>query len=99
MSASLSIENLPGAEIVEQGLVDARAGKLTVFVCLLWIAMPTLHQAGLIPEEVMATPCPEPELALYRLLRNEGGDAFGRYNSLLRRLVSFERALRRRTGD
>jgi hypothetical protein len=38
---------------------------------------------------------PEPERALYRLLQKEGGNAYGRYNALLRRLVSFEQALRR----
>jgi hypothetical protein len=37
----------------------------------------------------------EPERALYRLLLNEGGNAYGRYNALLRRLVSFEQGLRR----
>ncbi|MFL5935999.1 MAG: hypothetical protein ACJ76U_04075 [Gaiellaceae bacterium] len=37
---------------------------------------------------------PSPEHRLYELLRTEYGDAaHGRYNALLRRLVSFERAL------
>jgi hypothetical protein len=36
---------------------------------------------------------PEPERQLYRLLRQEGADAYSRYNSLLRELVSFENAL------
>jgi hypothetical protein len=40
----------------------------------------------------------EPELQLYRLLRREGGDAYSRYNALLRELISFEQALDRRTS-
>lgn len=51
----------------------------------------------------MGIPVPEgtspfdPELRLYRLLcREEGRGAYSRYNSLLRRLVSFERALEQR---
>ena len=38
----------------------------------------------------------EPELTLYRLLQAEEGDAFSRYNALVRRLVSLERALEQR---
>ena len=33
------------------------------------------------------------ELALYRRLREAGGDAYSRYNALLREVVSFESAL------
>jgi hypothetical protein len=30
---------------------------------------------------------------LYRLLHQQGGDAYSRYNALLRELISFEHAL------
>ena len=41
----------------------------------------------------MPEPLPEPELALYRLLGQEhGADADGRYNALVRRLISYQRA-------
>lgn len=99
MSPTVSIEGLPGADLVAQGLADARSGKLTVFACLLWIAMPALKRAGVIPPDWTAAPCLEPELTMYRLLQREGGDAFGRYNGLLRRLVSFQRSLGRLTSD
>jgi hypothetical protein len=49
-------------------------------------------EAGLLPETGIAIPV-EPELELYRLLRREGGDAYSRYNALLRELISFEQAL------
>jgi hypothetical protein len=35
----------------------------------------------------------EPEIRLYRLLRGQGGDAYSKYNTLLRELASFESAL------
>jgi hypothetical protein len=39
-------------------------------------------------------PIPSPELRLYALLTESDGDAaHGRYDALVRRLVSFERAL------
>jgi hypothetical protein len=43
-----------------------------------------------------ARPAAEPELQLYALLGQETGDAYARYNALLRELVSFENALDRR---
>lgn len=38
----------------------------------------------------------EPERMLYQLLRDEGGDAYSRYNALLRELSSFLNGLDRR---
>jgi hypothetical protein len=49
----------------------------------------------LVREAAAATPA-DAELELYRMLRQTGGDAYSRYNALLRQLVSFERALDRR---
>ena len=95
MFYSASIADLPGADLIVQGMADARAGKLTIPVCLLCIALPALQRSGLFSPDAVADSCPDPELTLYRLLRNEGGDAFARYNSLLRRVVSFEQSLRR----
>ena len=90
--AVAQIEGLPGSELVTAGLADAAAGRVTVPACLVWIALPRLRRAGLLSEG-HAPAIKEPELTLYRLLRGESDAAFSRYNSLLRRLVSFERAL------
>ncbi|HET7172439.1 MAG TPA: hypothetical protein VFI18_12440 [Gaiellales bacterium] len=81
--------SLPGAEIVEPGLADLDRGAVTVNSLLVSIAATRLRKAGLpVPE-----PLPEPELRLYTLLAGEHGDAaHARMNSLVRRLVSFERA-------
>ena len=95
---SISIEGLPGAELVTTGLADAMAGRVTIPACLVWIALPRLRSAGLFSEG-HAPPIKEPELTLYRLLRSKGDAAFSQYNSLLRTLVSFERALDRRARN
>jgi hypothetical protein len=86
--------HLPGAELVLPGLRDAAAGRLTVGSCLVSMAQPTLEQSGLLHEFPQLVYVDEPERALYRLLQQEGANAYGRYNSLLRRLTSFERSLR-----
>lgn len=89
------LSGLPGEHDIRQGLVDWQAGRSTVASCLVAISSPRLKQAGLLPE-----PAPsgldEPERELYRSLRAEGGDAYSRYNALIRELISFGQALDRR---
>lgn len=91
----LLLDRLPGGDLVRQGLRDAAAGRVTVAACLISIARTNLESAGLLPAYSVITFVPEPEHALYRLLCDEGGEAFSRYNSLLRRLVSFEHSITR----
>jgi hypothetical protein len=86
------ISGLPGENLVRQGLADFQSGLCTVPACLVRIARPRLSRAGLMPENATGQSS-ESELQLYDLLRREGGDAYSRYNSLLRELVSFENAL------
>ncbi|MDD5200161.1 MAG: hypothetical protein PHC88_10210 [Terrimicrobiaceae bacterium] len=92
-----NFDNLPGAEWVGPGLADAAHGRNTPAACLIWLAAPRLQRAGLIDESFPA-PISEPERALYALLQTETGDAFSKYNALLRRLVSFEHALSDRSS-
>lgn len=87
---------LPGEEIVRQGLADTDAGRCTIPACLIAIGSPRLRRAGLLRRELPSLQT-DTELQLYRLLRQAGGDAYSRYNALLRELVSFEQALDRRT--
>lgn len=95
VKASDLIQGLPGEALVRQGLVDFASGRLSIAACLVGMATPRLGRAGLIPQ-VVSKAFPEPELQLYRLLRQQGGDAYSRYNALVRELVSFEQALDRR---
>lgn len=93
----VSIEGLPGADLISEGLAQARAGRESTLSCLVSIALPRLYRAGLLaPGEI--EPLTDPELCLYRLLRREPGDAFSRYQALLHRLARFEHALEHRTS-
>ncbi len=87
-----STAELPGEALVRQGLLDLQSGRCTAPACLVEIARSRLTRSGFIPADTTSS-LPEPELRLYRLLRREGGDAYSRYNALLRELVSFEQAL------
>lgn len=81
---------LPGEEFISPGLDDLGAGRLTIPALLVSIGAPRLRRLGI---DVPAT-IPAPEHRLYALLCERTPDAaHARYNALLRRLVSFERAL------
>jgi hypothetical protein len=86
------IRTLPGGELMLEGLQDWRTGQTTISSCLIAIAFGKFRKAGLVEGD---PPFSEAELILYDLLRKEGGNAYGRYNSLLCELVSFGRALAR----
>lgn len=81
---------LPGADLVVAGLEDLRAGRVTAEALLVSIGAPRLQRAGIdVPGGLV-----DPEHRLYELLASrEPNGAHGRYNALIRRLVSFERAL------
>ena len=83
-------DDLPGAELVLPGIEDLRRGIESVPALLVAIGWPRLAWIGL---ELPANDFDEPENRLYALLAAEHGDAaHSRYNALVRRLVSFERA-------
>ncbi|MFN2472184.1 MAG: hypothetical protein ABR583_14595 [Gaiellaceae bacterium] len=87
---TVELRNLPGAELVEQGLRDLGCGDVTVESLLVSIGAPRLRASGI----AVQSPLTSPEHRLYKLLAEQHGDAaHGRYNALVRRLVSFERAL------
>ena len=80
----------PGADLVEQGLADLEAGRESEAALLVSIGAPRLTQLGVaLPRAI-----PDAEHRLYILLSERDADgAHSRYNALVRRLVSFERAL------
>jgi hypothetical protein len=88
----MSLDELPGAELVLPGLEDLRNGRMdTAGALLVAIAATRLTKAGLnVPKAHLA---PEPELALYARLQDEREDAYTYYNALLNRLNSFCNAL------
>jgi len=81
--------DLPGAELVAEGLLDLEAGRRTVAALVVSIGAPRLRSLGF----DVPSPVEDAEHALFALLAELDADAaHGRYNALLRRLVSFERA-------
>lgn len=101
MTAEAAVHNpwdeLPGAELVSAGLDALERGEPTVEALLVAIGASRLRHAGL---DVPTLPgIQEPELALYSALCKAGKvDAHSAYNALIRRLVSFERALEARVA-
>jgi hypothetical protein len=81
---------LPGEDLVREGLRDLAGRVESPAALLVSIGAPRLRQLGMdVPETISS-----PELRLYALLSESDPDsAHGRYNALVRRLVSFERAL------
>jgi len=81
----------PGQEMIDQGIADLAEGRETIPALLVAIGAPRLRRSGIsVPEHSI----PTPEHRLYELLAKENPDgAHSKYNSLIRRLVSFERAL------
>jgi hypothetical protein len=88
---SRDLENLPGYELVSKGVDDLAHGAPTREALLVSIAASRLREGGIpVPERVLD----DPELELYRILRQERpDDAYAFYSSLLERLISFEFAL------
>jgi hypothetical protein len=81
---------LPGGDLVRRGLDDLESGIESVEALLVSIGGPRLRALGIdVPDSVV-----NPEHRLYEVLSRSTSDAaHSRYNALIRRLVSFERAL------
>jgi hypothetical protein len=86
----MDLRGLPGEELIRQGIEDLRRGEESIPALLVSIGAPRLRQIGLaLPDRLIESP----EHRLYRLLAEADSDsAHSRYNALIRRLVSFERA-------
>ena len=81
---------LPGSEWVQQGVEDVARGVDSVPALMVSIGAPRLQRLGV----AVMQPFDTPEHRLYARLAQDNPDAaHSRYNSLVRRLVSFERAL------
>jgi hypothetical protein len=89
---NLSEEVLPGEDLVRQGLADLQSGRSSDASLLVLIAAPRLRALDvLVPEQHLEG---TPEHLLYaRLEERLGTGAHSHYNSLIRRIVSYARAL------
>ena len=86
--------SLPGEELVRQGLADLAKGEITESALLVLVASPRLRRLGInVPDANVTRPY---EDRLYELLgKRLGNAAHSHYNSLIRRIVSYARALER----
>jgi hypothetical protein len=88
----MTLLDLPGGDLIASGLDDLRNGSETIESLLCSIGAPRLRRLGYDVPELPSRP-ESPEHRLYALLAISDPDsAHGRYNALIRRLVSFERA-------
>jgi hypothetical protein len=85
---------VPGQELVRQGLADLGANRTTDESLLVLIAAPRLRGLGIEVPAVRLTQAPEHEL-YERVEERLGTAAHSYYNSLIRRIVSYARALER----
>jgi hypothetical protein len=81
---------LPGSDLIRQGLRDLESGAETIESLLVLIGAPRLRRLGFdVPDDTPYLP----EDRLYAKLVEEDSDsAHSRYNALIGKLVSFERA-------
>jgi len=83
------LTDLPGGDLIEAGLADLERRDESIAALLVSIGGPRLRRLGYSVPDVFDNPGHR----LYALLAHEdAGSAHGRYNALIRRLVSFERA-------
>jgi hypothetical protein len=85
------MNSLPGNDLIVMGVEDLLHRRQTIPALLVAIGAPKLRSLGLeVPENLPSTP----EHRLYDLLSDSDPDsAHSKYNALIRRLVSFERAM------
>ncbi|MFN0180221.1 MAG: hypothetical protein ACKVZ0_15585 [Gemmatimonadales bacterium] len=81
---------LPGGDLISRGIADLSRGAVTAEALLVSIGAPRFRALNW----ELPVMLPDAEARLYRLLYETHGDAaHGRYNALVRRLVSFQRAV------
>jgi hypothetical protein len=85
------MNSLPGNDLIEAGVEDLLHQRQTIPALLVAIGAPKLRSLGLeVPDNLPSNP----EHRLYDLLcDSEPDSAHSKYNALIRRLVSFERAM------
>jgi hypothetical protein len=85
------LSRFPGGDLIRQGLDHLAQGLRSEAALLVLIGAPRLRRLGFDVRDLADGP---PEHKLYELLSASDPDtAHSRYNALIRRLVSFERAV------
>ena len=88
---SIDLTPFPGGNLISQGLDDLARGIESESALVVLIGAPRLRRLGVVVQPFEGE---SPEHRLYQLLAKSNTDsAHSRYNALIRRLVSFERAM------
>lgn len=94
MLDSTLMNSLPGSDLIEAGLRDLQDRRETIASLLVSIGAPKLRSLGMDIPTIPAPFASSPEHRLYDLLATDNPDsAHSRYNALIRKLVSFQRAI------
>jgi len=85
------MSSLPAHDLIASGIKDLQSKRETIAALLVAIGAPKLRSLGLdVPQDLPSNP----EHRLYDLLSaTESDSAHSKYNALIRKLVSFERAI------
>ena len=87
----MEYDAFPAGDLIRQGIQDIKEGVESTEALLVAIGRPHLLRLGLSVPEL---PFRSPEVRLYEYIsRTDPDSAHSRYNALIRRLVSFERAV------
>ena len=93
---AIDLSGLPGEELVRCGVDDLQAGKRTESALLMLVAGPRLRGLGIDVQEP-GDIAPPYEHRLYEYLGERyGASGYRRYNAMIRRIVSFARAMEHR---
>jgi hypothetical protein len=85
---------LPANDLIATGIRDLKDGRETIASLLVSIGAPKLRSLGVDVPNIPDTSSPSPEHRLYDLLATDNpNSAHSRYNALIKKLVSFERAI------
>lgn len=85
------MDSLPGGDLISAGIQDLQNHRETIPALLVAIGAPRLRRLGI---ELPARLPLNPEHRLYDLLSVTASNAaHSKYNALIRRLVSFQRAI------
>ncbi|MDA0321613.1 MAG: hypothetical protein O2923_02695 [Verrucomicrobia bacterium] len=95
MALNASWDDLPGADLIQQGIEDLAAGAESIPAMMVAIGAHRIKER--LPELRTDNLPHRPERILYRMLRDEHPrEAYSQYNAYLRRLSRFCRALESR---
>lgn len=94
-AAPIDFTGLPGEALVREGLADLASGRESLASLLVQIGAPRLRLLA-VPVAHRADDLTADRRLYAKLERIHGREAHSQFNSLVRQLVSFERALERR---